>query len=74
MNNFLANIHVIKPQSSFRRKLPFIIFMNFHEQSPFHDQKLKKNCDTKSGLNPIYSSYDAVGRLFEPPLKVVKIS
>ena len=42
MGNFEANIHVIKPQSSFRRKLPFMIFMNFHEQSPFHDQKLKK--------------------------------
>ena len=42
MSYFQANIHVIKPQSSFRRKLPFMIFMNFHEQSSLSWPKMKK--------------------------------
>ena len=75
MGNFQANIHVIKPQSSFRRKLPFMIFMNFHEQSPFHDQKLKiaiQNRELILFIAPMMR-LDFCSK-FEPPLKVVKIS
>ena len=63
MSHFQANIHVIKPQSSFRRKLPFMIFMNFHEQSSLSWPKMRKS---ESRINPIYSSYDAVGLLNHP--------